>query len=115
MKQLATTIFLLAFVTAAFAASAESEINALLAAVQNQTGLVFIRNGSEYSASQAADHLRMKRKAGGDKIKTAEDFITYCGTKSSVSGQRYKVRLSKGKEEFADEYLLRLLEHIRHP
>ena len=54
-----------------FAATAEGEINALLAEVQNQPGMVFIRNGSEYSASQAADHLRAKWKVGGDKIKTA--------------------------------------------
>ncbi len=113
MKQFVITLVLLAFGIGVFAATPEDEINALLTEVQNQNGLVFIRNGSEYSASQAADHLRVKWKAGGDRIKSAEEFIIYCGTKASVSGVKYKVRLSNGKEQFADEFLTGVLARLR--
>lgn len=113
MKQLATLLVLFALGAGVFAAAPEGEINALLTEVQNQKGMVFIRNGSEYSASQAADHLRAKWKVGGERIKTAEDFIVYCGTKSSASGVKYKVRLGDGREEYADEFLTGVLARLR--
>jgi hypothetical protein len=54
--------------------------------------VTFLRNGGEYDAKKAADHLRLKLKMAGDRIKTAEDFIRLCGSKSSVSGEAYRMR-----------------------
>ncbi|MDB6118602.1 MAG: hypothetical protein JWO08_2383 [Verrucomicrobiaceae bacterium] len=115
MKTIITTFLILSYAMAALADSAEKEITALIAAVQNEKGMFFIRNGSEHTAAEAADHLRRKRKAAGEKIKTSEDFITYCGTGSSVTGSRYKVKFADGREEFADQFLKAQLQRIRHP
>ena len=54
----------------------------------------FYRNGEWFEAGKAADHINKKyqyvQKRG--LIKTAEDFITYAATKSSISGKPYLVQ-----------------------
>ena len=40
-------------------------IDALIDRVAKAKGVVFIRNGSDYTAAQAAEHLQRKRKAAG--------------------------------------------------
>ena len=52
----------------------------------------FIRNGQEYSAEKALRHIQNKYEYARRWIKSAEDFIKYTVTKSSMSGQFYKVR-----------------------
>jgi len=77
------------------------------------SGVVFIRNGTEHTAAQAADHLRTKRKAAGKKIKTARDFIEQLATRSSLSGKPYLIRTGDGRETPAGSWLaerLRTLE-----
>jgi hypothetical protein len=74
------------------------------------SGIVFIRNGKEHSAAEAADHLRTKRKSAGDKIKTARDFIEQLATRSSLSGKPYLVRTGDGRETPAGQWLA---EHLR--
>ena len=56
----------------------------------------FIRNGSEYTASQAAKHLGEKYRVRKEKIKTAEQFIQDVASRSSVSGQPYMIKLVDG-------------------
>ncbi len=72
------------------------KIEALIISVEQLPGAVFIRNGSEYSADKAADHLRMKLRYAGKRIKTADDFITNLATGSSMSGQPYHIRFADG-------------------
>ncbi|RYD90281.1 MAG: hypothetical protein EOP50_16220, partial [Sphingobacteriales bacterium] len=43
----------------AHAANSEAEINALIRAIET-SGFQFIRNGDQYTAAQAAEHLRLK-------------------------------------------------------
>ena len=74
----------------------ERRIEYLLHTVGSLPGAVFIRNGSEYDAPAAEKHLRQKLNYAGERLKTAEQFIGYCATKSSVSGQPYKIRLADG-------------------
>lgn len=84
----------------AFAARAEAEqkkIDYLIAAIEALDGATFIRNGSEYSAAKAADHLRLKLRNAGERIQTAEQFIDELGTKSSMSGEKYRIRLKDGR------------------
>ena len=38
-------------------------------------------------------HLRLKLRAAGSRVSTAEDFIRYCATESSVSGKPYEIRV----------------------
>jgi len=76
--------------------SETDKINYLIASVEALQGATFIRNGREHDASSASSHLRLKLKTMGDKIKTAEDFIDLCASKSSLSGEPYLIRLSDG-------------------
>ena len=73
-----------------------AKIRYLIGSVEALQGVAFIRNGEEYDAKKAADHLRLKLKMAGERVKTAEDFIRLCGSKSSVSGEAYRMRLPDG-------------------
>jgi hypothetical protein len=90
----------------------QEKIELLLAAIESADGDVFIRNGAEHSAADAAEHLRSKWQAAGEQIKTAEEFIDQIGTKSSLSGEAYRVRLANGTEVPASEYLSEKLRDI---
>lgn len=72
------------------------KIEYLIAFIAKQDG-VFIRNGSEYTPSQAAEHLRMKWNKAEKAIKTAEDFIAKLATNSSVSGKPYLIKFKTGR------------------
>ena len=74
----------------------DKRIEYLLQAVASLKGGVFVRNGSEYNASDAEKHLRLKLNNAGERVKTAEDFIEGCATRSSISGKTYKIRLPDG-------------------
>jgi hypothetical protein len=60
--------------------------------------LIFIRNGDEYTGEEARDHLQEKLDIAGGDIRTAEDFINYIASESSVSGISYYVRLPDGTQ-----------------
>jgi len=94
---------------------AAREVDALIADVAALRSAVFIRNGSEYDAAKAAEHLRLKRSRAGNKLKTAEDFIRYCATASSMSGKKYRLRFADGRETDVDAYLNARLQALRHP
>lgn len=90
----------------------EEKIERLIEAVAELQGATFIRNGAEYSAAEAADHLRLKWRAAGDEIKTAEQFIDTIASKSSTSGEPYQIRMPDGKVMQADAYLRKRLVEI---
>jgi hypothetical protein len=90
----------------------KEEIERLLALVGSAEGTVFIRNGEEHSAKDAAEHLRRKWQAAGGEIATAEEFIDKIATKSSLSGEPYRVRRSDGTEVPASEYLREKLKEL---
>ena len=87
-------------------------IELLLARVEAMQDVVFIRNGKEYSSNKAADHLRLKWEKAGRYVKTAEDFIKFCGSKSSISGKPYKMRFADGRLENSAVILKELLREI---
>ncbi|WP_114783038.1 DUF5329 family protein [Botryobacter ruber] len=76
--------------------SEEQKIDQLLQYISNMQGATFIRNGSDHSPKDAAKHLRSKFRKHAAKIKTAHDFIDHLATKSSMSGDLYKVRMADG-------------------
>jgi len=91
----------------------ESEkIEQLILSVQNLPGAVFIRNGSEHNAADAASHLRLKWKNFGKRIKTAEDFIRLCASQSYLTGRKYQIRFADGRtvdsEQFFHDQLRRI-------
>jgi hypothetical protein len=96
-QSLVATAFALAVSTAAHAsrdAVAEGEIDHLLQYV-GDSSCTFVRNGDEYPAAKARDHLATKYRFVGERISTAEDFIRYLATGSSVSGEPYHVKCGK--------------------
>ncbi len=73
----------------------EQKINHLIQYIE-KSNVIFIRNGSEYNAIDAAKHLRMKREKAGKRVKTAKEFIDYIASKSSMSGEAYKIKFPNG-------------------
>ena len=92
--------------------SLETTINYLLLYVEN-SDCTFIRNDREYTAKEAAGHMRKKYDYFKSKIKTAEDFIRLSATKSLVSGKPYMVETKTGKLMTSETWLLKALETYR--
>lgn len=92
---------------------AHPEIDALIARVAQARGVVFIRNGSEHSAREAAAHLQRKLGAAHGRITTAEQFIDVLGTRSSMTGLAYRVRFSDGRVVDSAVWLHQLLRELR--
>jgi len=89
------------------------DIERLIQRVEHAQGVVFIRNGSEHTAAEAAAHLRRKLGAAHGRITTAEQFIDVLGTKSSMTGQVYRVRLANGRTIDSAVWLRQLLREVR--
>lgn len=100
MKKLSAVLVILLLLPAVHVCAGDpseaARIQYLLASVEALEGAKFIRNGSEHDARAAADHLRLKLKAAGSKVKTAEDFIKFCASRSSMTGEPYLIRLADG-------------------
>ncbi len=86
-----------------------AKIRYLIASVATLEGAKFIRNGSEYDAPSAADHLRLKLKNAGKRVRTAEEFIKFCGSKSSMSGEPYLIRFTDGTTVKAEVFFRKKL------
>jgi hypothetical protein len=82
----------------------QTRIDFLLNRIESSAEIKFIRNGSEHDGKAAAAHLREKLNYGGGRIATAEDFIKYCASESSLTHQKYKVRLADGTLLDAADY-----------
>lgn len=73
------------------------KIEMLISRVEASGG-IFVRNGSEHSATAAGAHMRLKYSRAGSLIKTAEQFIEYVATKSSITGRPYLIKFPDGRE-----------------
>jgi hypothetical protein len=74
-----------------------AKIEYLIDSIAQVHDAVFVRNGTDYTSAQAADHLRLKLRNAGARVRTAEDFITCCATGSSMSGEKYRIRFADGR------------------
>jgi hypothetical protein len=95
-------------------AIAQAEISYLLSYIES-SDCEFYRNGSWNDSGKAQAHLRYKYEAlaAADRILTAEDFIDKAATKSTLSGQPYKVRCSGGEPKTTSEWLRDALTRCR--
>ncbi|MBV9619885.1 MAG: DUF5329 family protein [Gammaproteobacteria bacterium] len=95
----------------------QARIEYLIASVELMHDVQFIRNGSSYDAHAAADHMRRKLRIAGSRVRSAEDFIRYCASVSSVTGRPYQVRFADGHVEPAATLLSRKLAEFdrTHP
>jgi Family of unknown function (DUF5329) len=105
-------LFAIAFLAFAAAASGsdrspteDARIEYLLGVVASLHDAQFIRNGTSYDSAAAVKHLRLKLRAVGSRVRTAEDFIRYCASVSSVSGRPYEIRFSNGREVPSADFL----------
>jgi len=119
MMRLASTACVLALLTcclpggarAAHIDAAEAQkIDYLIASIETLKDAQFVRNDSSFSAKAAADHLRMKLRVAGSRVTSADDFIRYCASSSSVSGKPYLIRFADGREVAAELFLRQKLK-----
>lgn len=81
----------LLFLNAAFADTGwRQEIDHLLIFIE-QSNCTFTRNGKAYDSVQAREHIGKKYDYLKKRITSAEQFITYTATKSSITGEKYTV------------------------
>lgn len=92
-------------------ADTEIEIKHLIDYIENSK-CTFIRNGKEYNAEEALAHIQNKYEFAKSLIKSAEDFIKYTVTKSSMSGQPYTVWCD-GQKILSAEWLTAELRRFR--
>jgi hypothetical protein len=112
MKALMITI-LVFFATTFSQATPPSEmdkIQFLISAVE-KSGLNFVRNGTSYNSSDAANHLRQKLTSatsgffGRSQKVTVENFITRLASKSSLTGRDYLIQVSLNSFVTAESWL----------
>ena len=87
------------------------EISHLLQYIE-ESGCTFIRNGSEYSALEARQHIERKYEYLKSRLSSAEDFIDHAATKSSMTGRQYTVVCSD-EEMLTGAWLKKELEQFR--
>ena len=92
----------------------EQTIEFLIAAV-GQSHLIFIRNGEDHTSVEAAGHIRDKYDYFRSRIKTPEDFISLCASKSLLSGKCYLVSTAQGKIPVEKWLGQKLSEHRKSP
>ncbi|AFU98848.1 DUF5329 domain-containing protein [Simiduia agarivorans] len=93
-------------------ASEQQRVAFLIESVARLQGAVFIRNGTEHPAADAAEHLTMKlRRAKNSWFAppaeswTAELFIDKLASRSSISGKPYQIRFADGSLVNAGDWL----------
>lgn len=72
-------------------------IQKLIESLNKLENAKFIRNGKEHVVSEAIDHITKKWKWKQDQIKSANEFINIVGTKSSMTGKPYLIKMQSGK------------------
>ena len=78
-----------------------------------KTDCKYDRNGTIYDGPEARDHMNRKYRYYRKKVGTAEDFIKYSATRSTVSGKEYKIRCPGASVISSSEWLLEELRRYR--
>lgn len=110
----ATAALCLLLAGVAAAGSMDEEIDYLLDAVV-ESDCTFIRNGKEYPAAAARDHLQMKRERGRRYFDSTEEFIERIASESSWTGRPYQVRCGDAEAEPTRKWFTAALERLRSP
>jgi len=90
----------------------EAKAQALLLRVETVTDVVFIRNGAQYGAANAAEFLRRKCAKDWGKMASAREFIVSCASQSSTSGKPYLISIKGAAPRPSAEVLTEWLETI---
>ena len=109
---LIAALFVLSAVVAGDTDKTKAEIKFLIDHVKNSS-FIFIRNGKEHSAEDAYNHMMKKYKFFKDEIDTADKFIELTLTKSTMTGEHYKIKLPDSKVVLSQDYFLEKLKSFR--
>lgn len=114
MKRLPILLFILfsSSVTAELSTEQKIEIDHLLQFVKNSACKVD-RNGSFHDGKDVVSHIQKKYNYFEDDIETAEDFIKYSATKSTMSGRHYTAKCGDKKPIKTKDWLLIELREFR--
>ena len=76
--------------------------------------MTFIRNSGKYSAKEASEHMQKKYEHFRGEVKTPEDFIKLCATRSMLTGRPYMVVNQQGEKIRTSEWLTDELQVYRN-
>ena len=88
------------------------KVGRLIDYLRGLEGAVFIRNGSEHTNTEAADHLQAKWEKHKDKISSAVEFIEKLASASGLTGEEYKIRFPDGNVLTTREVLMQELKRL---
>lgn len=93
---------------------AAREIDTLMTALAG-SGCRFQRNGSWHDAAEARTHIERKYRYLLDRklVASAEDFIALAASKSSLSGEAYRVRCGESAAQSSADWLGAELRRVR--
>ena len=89
-------------------------VDYLIAQVEKADGVKFLRNGDEHTGKEAAKHMRRKYDHFKKEIKTPEDFIDKCASKSELSSKPYVIKKADGSTVKCEDWMKSLLEEHRN-
>lgn len=99
--------------TAPTAYTEEQKVSHLIQFVSKMKGATFIRNGSEHTCREAAEHLESKWEKHKDDVKTAEGFIEELASSSGLTGEPYRIRFADGTTKTTNEVLTQELRRLQ--
>jgi len=105
-------IFICVISAPVFGSDMQSEINHLLAFLENSE-CQFERNGKLHTGKDTVDHVKKKYNYFKSKIDSAEKFIEYSATKSTLSGKYYMVLCKDSPKVKTQDWLLQELKNYR--
>lgn len=88
------------------------EVEHLFSFIRN-SDCILERNGSQHAAQKAVKHIRNKYDYFRDEIKSTEGFIRLSASKSTISGEYYKVQCPGEKKMNTQDWLLMELKRYR--
>jgi len=83
----------------------EEKVERLIQFIAKMEGAIFIRNGSEHTCRQAAEHLESKWEKHRESIKTAKGFVEELASRSGLTGKDYLIRFADGTTKTTKEVL----------
>ncbi|MDH3948149.1 MAG: DUF5329 domain-containing protein [Gammaproteobacteria bacterium] len=104
-------LMLLVLPVSAISANTEQEIQHLFNFIV-ASDCIFIRNNTEYTASEARAHMQRKYDYARHWIGDTEQFISRIASKSSMSGSRYQIRC-QNQLLYSDNWLKQELQRYR--
>lgn len=78
------------------------------------SNVTFVRNFSNHTSAEAAEHVEKKYRHFEDKIDTPEEFIELCASKSLMTRTAYNIIDERGRRLPSREWLMHALDAYRN-